>query len=689
MRPVDELLPSSSYLEHAFLRWVLRAAAKPSIVEYTRAQDEVAVAGHNYRTDYTFGGATLTIDIELDGFAFHGHRRAFTYDRLRQNDLQSLGRRILRFDYNSIRDDTARCVAQLQEVLKLDPVLKGHLIEPPIVERPQMETNLLAPLMPSPHALHRGGSCMTYFEESRSKIALATLRPCQQEAFWAVGDYFARGGRNAACVMSVGAGKTALGVVVCLGLGHRRALIVTPGNVIRGTFSRALDPNDAKNVLYGLPSGPMLPGCPPPKVRVLDRDEGPVRDVTREALLDVDIIVSNFHSVGTGADPDDLIAKLKPEDIDLIIVDEAHIAAAESYQRLFAHFKGARTLLMSACFQRLDGKPIEADVVYRYRLIDSIVDGHAKNLRIVRFAPDPTQVIYEVRHPDGLVEEIHGRDAVLELIDEARLSRIVARSTEPIRQMMRTVRRLLDEQRQLLHPVRPRILFSALGEKHAEQITALANEHGIATDYVHYSMPESRIKGVLRRFESDAGDLDAVVQLKMLGQGYDLPAITIVGAFRPYGSFGEFYQFVGRGLRAIQHPALAGRVPASRQRLDMCFHADLGLDMHVETLYAENDMDPRGAHPLPDGWQEPLDGGREPTNEAPATDRVGRPEMFVVFEPGSIVERVVYDEKRVETQAIERRRQALMQRYQHYAQTTPQPMAFDEFVKVAEVLFRE
>ncbi len=47
----------------------------------------------------------------------------------------------------------------------------------------------------------------------------------------------------------------------------------------------------------------------------------------------------------------------------MIIVDEAHIAAAKSYQRTFRHFPKARTLLMSACFQRLDGKPIDADVV--------------------------------------------------------------------------------------------------------------------------------------------------------------------------------------------------------------------------------------------------------------------------------------------------------------------------------------
>ncbi len=76
------------------------------------------------------------------------------------------------------------------------------------------------------------------------------------------------------------------------------------------------------------------------------------------------------------------MAKLSPDDVDFIVVNEAHIAAAESYQRLFRHFQQARTLLMSACFQRLDGRPIDADVVYRYRLIDSIADGNAKNLRV-------------------------------------------------------------------------------------------------------------------------------------------------------------------------------------------------------------------------------------------------------------------------------------------------------------------
>lgn len=77
--------------------------------------------------------------------------------------------------------------------------------------------------------------------------------------------------------MAVGAGKTALGVLVCLAFTARRALIVTPGSVIRGTFDRAFDHQAVGNALYGLPGGPLIPGCPPPGVLTLDRDEGAIR----------------------------------------------------------------------------------------------------------------------------------------------------------------------------------------------------------------------------------------------------------------------------------------------------------------------------------------------------------------------------------------------------------------------------
>jgi superfamily II DNA or RNA helicase/very-short-patch-repair endonuclease len=670
-------LASSSYLEASFVRWVLAPALKPEAVAHITPQQRVAIHGKEYRVDYEVAGARMRVAIELDGFAFHGSRAAFTYDRLRQNDLVAAGRVVVRFSYDAIRLDTARCIAQLQSVLSLDPFLRGLLVEDPRVEEPDMDPNPLS-------AWRAAGPPSTppsYFDTVRDRLNGRTLRSCQAEALAALGNYFLHSGRHAACVMSVGAGKTALGVAAVLAFTRRRALIVTPGSVIRGTFDKALDHQAPGNALYGLPNGPLIPGSRPPAVLTLDRDECSIRSVPADRLLAADIIVTNFHSLGTGDDPDDLLAKLPPGEIDLILVDEAHIAASESYQRLFRHFSEASTILMSACFTRLDGRPIEADVVYRYRLIDSIADGHAKNLRVLRFAPESDQTLYEVVRPDGTREEVRGREAILDLLkDERKLATITAKSHEPIRQVMRAVRSALDQQRELLFPVKPRVLFSALGERHAEQISQIAEAHGIPCAYLHHSMTESRIRSTRARFEQDSGDLQGIVQLKMLGQGYDFPPITVVVPMRPYGSFGEFYQFIGRGIRVLSHPALAGRVGPDRQFLDIIYHAELGLDEHIHTIYRENDMDPQPVGDVPEPREPSAVPGQLPI--AGGRDNAERAEAYVLFQPGSIDRRVVHDEARVEERRREREVEALAQRYAAYAQGTTTPVTFEQFIEI-------
>jgi superfamily II DNA or RNA helicase len=405
--------------------------------------------------------------------------------------------------------------------------------------------------------------------------------------------------------------------------------------------------------------------------------------LTREQLAGANVIITNFHSLGTGDDPDDLLSKLDREDIDFIVVDEAHIAAAESYQRTFSHFDQARTLLMSACFQRLDGRPIDADVVYRYRLIDSIADGNAKNLRARRFAPNPQETTYEIVWPDGAREEFLGKESVLELIkDERKLARITAKSTEPIRQIMRTVSSALAQQRDLLNPIKPRVLFSALGERHAEQIASIAREHGIPCAHLHHSMTDARIKSIRERFETGSGDLQGIVQLKMLGQGYDFPPITIVVPMRPYGSFAEFYQFIGRGIRVISHPALAGRTGPGQQVLDIIYHAELGLDEHIDTIYRENDMDPSTVHEPPPDWSK-ISTEYEPPGSR-GRDSAQRPEAFVLFERGAIESHVVHDQERVDHRREERELEALAQRYARYAETSPNPLPFEKYVEVVK-----
>jgi|GEM_PF-2602972 len=646
---------------------------------FIRPQSSVTCGSKLYHVDYEIVGSELSFVIELDGYEFHGSRNAFTYDRLRQNDLLAAGKLVLRFTYDSIRIQTEKCGSQLRAALRLDPTLVALIADCPRFEKPDMDPNPLFALTCSPAVAPN--AMTTYFDSVRTKINHQTLRECQREAFAALNSYYHNGGQTAACVMSVGAGKTALGVLATLSFARRRGLIITHGNVIRGTFDRALDHHGSGNVLYALPGGPLIPGVPPPNVLTLDRDDGTVRAITKAQLLSADIIVTNFHSLGTGLDPDDLLAKLSASDIDFIVVDEAHIAAADSYTRTFLHFANARRLLMSACFQRMDGKPIDADVVYRYRLIDSIADGNAKNLRIQRFAPIGAETTYEIVWPDGVREEIVGRNRLLEIVaNERKIANITAKSTEPIRQVMRSVAKRLKEQTALLTPVKPRVLFSALGEKHAEQIATIAEEHGIPCAHLHHSMTDAKVRSIRGRFESDSGDLVGIVQLRMLGQGYDFPPICLVVPMRPYGSFSEFYQFVGRGIRVINHPALLGRIKPEHQFLDIIYHAEMGLDPHIETIYTENDMDPATVHAIPSSWQ-----SRSEPNDLPGStgrDTAAHPDLFVLFETGSIQERIVHDQQRVEQRKDERRLEALAQRYASYAQSTSDPVSFEQFQEI-------
>src|SRR5450755_212490 len=209
------VLPSDSFLEAAFVRWVLSPAVLPGLAERVTPQRELVVGEHRYRLDYEIAGRDYVIAVELDGFEFHGNRYAFSYDRMRQNDLQAAGRVVVRFSYDSIRLDTRRCIEQLQAVLTLDAELASYIVPNPEVPRPDdMDPDPLRGLRPM--TTFNGAAAGSYFDTVRDKLNQKTLRDCQTQAFAALANYYRSAGSRAACVMSVGAGKTALGIVSCL-----------------------------------------------------------------------------------------------------------------------------------------------------------------------------------------------------------------------------------------------------------------------------------------------------------------------------------------------------------------------------------------------------------------------------------------------------------------------------------------
>jgi superfamily II DNA or RNA helicase len=683
-----EVLPSSSFLEYCFLKYILGPATRPTIFPLVRPQFEATIGDHAYRIDYLFSGLELQLAIELDGYEFHSDKAAFSYDRLRQNDLQAQGYRILRFSYDNIRTQTARCIEQFQAVLPQDSSLAQHIETSVVVPIPEMDPSPLTALAPSPANIsQRGIEDSDYFAKSRHNLNLKVLRSCQLDAMQALTNYFASSGQggHAACVMAVGSGKTVLGIAATIAFARRRAMIVTPSNVIRGTFERALNSREFGSALHHLPSGPLLPGCRIPRVLVLDARGGPIRNVSREQLLKAEIIVTNYHVLGDGTDAGDLLAKLGEDDIDFLVIDEAHIAAAESYQRLFEYFRNARAILMSACFQRMDGKPIDADVVFRYRLIDAISDGVAKNLMVHRYVSDPDQSVYEVKYSEEEHLEVRGKDSILEIIkDASKLPIITAKSLEPIRRVMSIVRERIEFQAKLLDPIKPRVLFSALGEQHAAQVAQVAREFGIPCDYVYYKMGEGRIRKLRERFERESGDLQGLVHLQMLGEGYDFPPITIVVPMRPYGSFAEFYQFVGRGSRVLSISGL--QTPPANQILDLVFHSELGLEGHLESLRLENDLDPwpMASYEIQESVSNSVETSEHSQEALPAS-----PEVYVLTEQGASRSGILHTASQIEQRRQERERDGLAAAYARYVESSPTPIPFEQYLEIVRRMRHE
>ena len=88
--------PDDSELER-LLDGIIRDSSLP---EPSR-QTWIELADRRIRVDYCYPEANLI--IEVDGYAFHSDRATFEADRSRDNELQALGWRVLRFTWAQLR----------------------------------------------------------------------------------------------------------------------------------------------------------------------------------------------------------------------------------------------------------------------------------------------------------------------------------------------------------------------------------------------------------------------------------------------------------------------------------------------------------------------------------------------------------------------------------------------------------
>lgn len=223
------------------------------------------------------------------------------------------------------------------------------------------------------------------------------------------------------------------------------------------------------------------------------------------------------------------LAKFRPDEFDLVIVDEAHHARAKSYERILAYFTGAKRLGVTATPDRLDGKGLAkafGQVAYAYEIRDAIDDGYLVPIKARMVYVDSID-LSDVRTTAGDLNE-GDLDKVLDT--EQNLLSVVAPSLE-------------------ICGDRPTLVF-ANTVAHAHNLAKVFNlrRPGCAR-----AVDGTTDKGVRRQTlrEFKARKFQYLINCALFTEGVDLPLTAAIVMARPTKSRAFYTQMVGRGTRCL------------------------------------------------------------------------------------------------------------------------------------------
>lgn len=353
------------------------------------------------------------------------------------------------------------------------------------------------------------------------------LRPYQREALEAIRAGYRRGIRRPLVSLPTGTGKTILfssmassaiargnGVLV---LAHRDELLTQAADKMR-QYDPALD-----ELTVGLVKA--------------ESDQ-----------WDRPVVIASVQTLGR----ERRLARVARR-FDLVIVDEAHHAAADSYQRILEGVRafeedGPLTLGVTATPQRADSLSLETtfqEVVYHRDILSMIRNGYLCDLigRQVKLeALDLSGV--KVRRGDYVESEVG------ELLEAA----------EAPRHGVRAWKRYAEGRRTIVFT--PTIL---LAHEFADEFTRA----GVHAEAVSGNTPLEQRRDLLRRFHS--GEVDVVCNAAVLTEGFDEPAVSCIMIARPTKSQPLYVQMVGRGTRLFpgKENCLVMDLVGATERLDL------------------------------------------------------------------------------------------------------------------------
>lgn len=402
-----------------------------------------------------------------------------------------------------------------------------------------------------------------YFMASMSNIyGNQSLRLPQIEAYRRVNEYFNSEyeNRNALIVLPTGVGKTGVIGLAPYGISRGRVLIITPGTTIRETVLESLNPENYNNFWLKrkvFNSTLLLPN-------VIEYSGS---DTTYEVLSASNIVILNVHKLQSRLDSS-LINVVPKDFFDMIIIDEAHHSTAKTWIECVDHFENAKILKLTGTPFRTDGEEINGKLIYKYSLSRAMYNGFVKSLENIKYIPDELKLTIDKDETNEYsIDEIYEMN--LKNMDWVTRSVAYSRSCSE---------KVVDESIKLLKRkssnsnIPHKIIAIACSIPHAKQICEIYESKGLKVALMHSELDEHQKKKAFKDIENHR--VQVVVNVAMLGEGYDHPYLSIAAIFRPFRNELPYTQFIGRILRTISDEG----VKANDNIGQIVSHKNLELD---------------------------------------------------------------------------------------------------------------
>jgi superfamily II DNA or RNA helicase/HKD family nuclease len=224
------------------------------------------------------------------------------------------------------------------------------------------------------------------------------------------------------------------------------------------------------------------------------------------------------------------LQNIAPDAFDVVVVDEFHHAAANSYDRLLNHLRPRELLGLTATPERLDGRDVtewfDHRIAVELRLWEAIDQGFLVPFQYFGVA-DGTDLRQLTWRRGGYAPE--------------ELSNLLTNDDLRVAKLLEAIQRIV------LAPGRMRALGFCVSKEHARYMARKFTDAGLKSiALTGDDSPEVRDHGLSQLKD---GALRCVFSVEVLGEGVDVPDVDTILLLRPTQSATLFTQQLGRGLR--------------------------------------------------------------------------------------------------------------------------------------------